>query len=277
MAAPLSLILGARSSTYHARGFASNARFDRKNSAIVTPYLGILWNITPEHTLYASRTSIFRAQSQRDIHNQLLDPIEGRSSEVGLKSAWLGGELQTQLSAFRSLQNNLAQQTEQRIPGVTPPTWAFIGAQGVRVRGWEFEATGRISPTLQITGGYSQWEGRDAKGVRVNTTAPRKQFKVFASWDASAHVPGLTLGAGVNWQSRIWTTTRNAATRGSIEYGQRPYALLGLMARYQINAGTSAQLNIDNALDKGYINQLSANQYGWGAPRTIKLSIRSEF
>lgn len=277
VAEPLSLIIGARSSTYHVRGFASNARFDRKNSSIVTPYLGVLWDITPAHTLYASRTSIFRAQSQRDIRNQLLAPIEGRSSEVGLKSTWLGGELQTQLSAFRSLQDNLAQQTNQRIPGVTPPTWAHIAAKGVRVRGWEFEATGRITPTLQITAGLSQWEGRDAKGTRINTTAPRKQFKVFASWDASAHVPGLTLGAGVNWQSRIWTNTSNAATRGNVEYGQRPFALLGLMARYQINAGTWAQLNIDNALDKHYINQLSFNQYGWGDPRTIKLSVRSEF
>lgn len=85
-------------------------------------------------------------------------------------------------------------------------------------------------------------------GNPINTTQPRKQFKLFATYDMNRLVQGLTVGAGVNWQSRIYT---KHATYG--EYGQKAYTLVNLMARYQFNDNFSAQLNIDNLFDKNIV------------------------
>ena len=106
------------------------------------------------------------------------------------------------------------------------------------------------------------------------TSQPQRKARPQAGAvaDVQQHVPHpvLTLGAGVNWQSRTYTTTSNAATNGRIEYGEGSYAVANLMARYQINKQLSAQLNVDNVFDKKYRNQLSFNQYSYGDPRSIK-------
>ncbi|EPY99203.1 hypothetical protein L278_10935 [Mannheimia haemolytica D35] len=85
-------------------------------------------------------------------------------------------------------------------------------------------------------------------------------------------VQGLTVGAGVNWQSRIYT---KHATYG--EYGQKAYTLVNLMACYQFNDNFSAQLNIDNLFDKKYRNALSFSQYSYGEPFYTRLNLRYEF
>ncbi|MDO4725387.1 MAG: TonB-dependent siderophore receptor, partial [Comamonadaceae bacterium] len=263
----LSVIAGSRLSRWKSHGTSSGKPFEHRPGSVWTPYAAVLYDFTAEHTAYASYTSIFKPQNERDIHNQLLAPIEGKNYEIGLKSSWLGGELDTQISLFRTLQENLAQRTDAHIPGVEPATYAYRAAKGAKTRGFEAEAAGRITSHLQLGGGYSQWRGQDADGTALNTTEPRRQFKLFASYDAQRLLPGLTLGGSINWQSRIYTRTSNRATGGNIEYGQNAYALLGLMARYQLSPQLSGQLNIDNLLNKKYINQLSFNQYGYGDPR----------
>lgn len=273
----LAIIGGTRLTNWKSVSITPTNTTEQKPSTVWTPYLGVLYDITPQHTVYASYTSIFKPQTQRDANNELLDPIEGKSYEVGLKSSFLDGNLGTQISLFQTRQENLAQVTDQYIAGVTPPTYAYRAAKGAKVKGFEVEAAGNLTANLQLGGGYSIWSGEDASGAKLNTTTPRKQFKVFASYNASELLPGLTLGGGINWQSRIYTNTSNAATGGPVEYGQNAYALVNLMARYEVNDQLSAQLNISNALDKKYINQLSFNQYGYGDPRHVSLSVRYSF
>ena len=134
-----------------------------------------------------------------------------------------------------------------------------------------------MTEDLKLGAGYTQWSGKDRDGKAINTTHPRKQFKLFASYDMHRLVPGLNVGAGVNWQGRTYTTTSNAATNGTIEYGEGSYAVANLMARYQISKNLSAQLNIDNLFNKKYRNQLSFSQYSYGEPRTVSANVRYEF
>lgn len=272
-----STILGSRVSWFKHEGWNNGTTSSYKASSEWTPYVGLLYDITPNHTVYASYTSIFKPQNYRDINNKLLDPVRGKGYEAGWKGEFFNGGLTAQASVFQTKQDNLAQRTGERIPGVTPPTDAYRAAKGAKVKGFEVEVAGNVTQDLRLGAGYTQWSGKDRDGNPINTIHPRKQFKLFTSYDMRSLVPGLTLGAGVNWQSRTYTTTSNAATNGRIEYGEGSYAVANLMARYQINKQLSAQLNVDNVFDKKYRNQLSFNQYSYGDPRSISASVRYEF
>ncbi|WP_314912299.1 iron chelate uptake ABC transporter family permease subunit [Cardiobacterium hominis] len=272
----LSTIIGTRVSNWKSTGESYTKPFTQKNSAIWTPYAGITYDITPNQTVYASYADIYKPQTERDRNNNLLDPIRGSTYELGWKANWLDGRLNTQASAYRTRQDKLAQSSSETIAGVTPPTTAYYAAKGAKVSGFELEASGNASENLRLGAGYTQWRGKDAKGKALNTTHPRQQLKLFAAYDVPS-VSGLTVGGGVAWQSRTWIATENPATGAEIDYGQKSYAVVNLMSRYQINEHLSAQINIDNLFDKKYRNQLSFNQYGYGDPRYISASFKYEF
>ena len=274
----LAVVAGARLSNWKMRGdsYGTTTNYEAKN--VFTPYAGILYDITPEQTLYASYTDIFKPQSQRDIHNNVLDPIEGASYEIGWKGSFLDNRLHTQAAVFRTEQDNLAQvDGSNTIIGITPETQAYYAAKGARVNGFELEASGDISSTWRLGAGYSQWRGKDASGNPLNTTSPRKQFKAFATYDASAITPGLTLGAGVKWQNGVYSSASHTPTNSTIRYGQGSYAIVDVMARYQINDNFSAQFNVDNLFNKKYRNQFGWGHYGYGDPRYISASFRYDF
>ena len=75
---------------------------------------------------------------------------------------------------------------------------------------------------------------------------PRKLFRVFTTYRLDA----LTVGGGLNWESRTYTLdpAAPAGTNGVIEQGA--FALASLMARYDITRQLSAQVNVNNLFDK---------------------------
>jgi outer membrane receptor for ferric coprogen and ferric-rhodotorulic acid len=88
----------------------------------------------------------------------------------------------------------------------------------------------------------------------------------------------LTVGGGVNWEGRTYTAdpAAPAGTNGLIE--QSSFALVNLMARYEIDRQWSAQLNIDNLLDRKHFGMFSS--YGaitYGAPRNVNLTLKYQF
>lgn len=104
----LSLILGARVSNYRydaslhynvANRVAFNDDTLRVNGE-VTPYTGVVYDLTPNHSVYASYTSIFKPQPYRTSAGKMLDPREGNNYEIGLKSDYYDGRLNTSIALF---------------------------------------------------------------------------------------------------------------------------------------------------------------------------------
>ncbi|MGN7046738.1 TonB-dependent receptor domain-containing protein, partial [Neisseria sp. P0001.S010] len=60
----------------------------RKSSLV--PYLGITFDVDKNHSLYANYTQIKKPQTNRDMDNNLLNPITGTNTEIGFKSDWFG-------------------------------------------------------------------------------------------------------------------------------------------------------------------------------------------
>lgn len=266
----LKFIIGGRISSWDREGyFWSDVREDYGDSGVFVPYAGALYDLTENHRLYASYTEIFKSQNARDVNKQMLDPLEGNSYEIGLKSSFLNDRLHTNVALFRINQDNLAVQDPNHTPTAEQPV-AYYGADGTESKGFELEVVGKPLDGWNISAGYSKFEAEDAAGNKVNTDSPRKQFKLFSTYQFIDYLPELTVGGGVNWQSEAYAD-------GAVRLTQSSYALVNLMARYELTDDMNLQLNVANLFDKKYYNYLVYGSYRYGTPRNVTLSFNYSF
>ncbi|WP_437881997.1 TonB-dependent siderophore receptor [Pseudomonas sp. LRF_L74] len=271
LAEPLKLILGARMVDYRVVDFNDSGN-DFKLDNEVIPYAGLVLDITSNISAYASYASIFEPQKQRSASNKLLSPIEGNTREYGLKGAFFDNRLNASLSIFRIQQDNVAK-ANGFIDNVSPLQTAYVEVKGVESRGFEIEVVGEVMPDWNVSTGYSRFKAKDGNGDDVNSLIPRKQFNLFTSYRLPGALHGLTVGGGVRWQSETYA---QQALTPKLE--QDAYWLVDLMARYQLDKQWSAQLNVNNVLDKKYYGLTEdAMQVYRQQPRSTELTVKYEF
>jgi len=268
----LSLIIGGRvtsweniKDTHYYDGGATH--LDRHESDQLTPYAGIVYDLSDEWSVYASYTDIFKPQNNQDSGGNYLDPLLGRSYEVGAKGELLDGRLNVSAALFRVQQDNFA----VALPGVMTPTGgqAYEAVSGTTTRGIDLEASGEVLPNWQVAASFTRALSQDRDRVTLNTNVPQNTAKLFTSyrWPGIGH--GLTVGGGVRWQSRAYTKVSGK----NVE--QDAYAVVDLMARYQISRDISARLNVYNVFDKYYHPDPGSTYYG--APRAFRLGLDMRF
>ncbi|WCM25729.1 TonB-dependent siderophore receptor [Sphingomonas sp. QA11] len=273
----LKVIAGGRLSSWERTGVAygSSADFGDRNRLL--PYAGVLYDVLPGQTLYASYTKIFLPQNSQDRNGAFLPPINGVNYEGGLKSSFFHGGLNTAVSVFHIEQDNLAQvDTGYLVPGTI--NQAYRAARGARSDGFEIEANGEVLPGWALSGNYTQFWAKDAGGARINTLFAQQLLRIFSTYRFGGGLDGLTVGGGVNWEGLSYTDTTNPVTKNPERLKVEPYALVNLMARYQLRNGISVQANISNLFDKKYYSQIGFyNQVAFGAPRSAMFTLRYQY
>lgn len=275
---PLKVIIGARLTNYEQSGDTIyDPAYSMKVSSQVTPYAGVVYDINETYSAYASYTDIFQPQQRRDINGDYLDPILGKSTEIGLKGSFFGDRLNASAAVFDILQDNLAQSTGVEIPNSVPSETAYRASKGAKSRGFEFDVSGEVTPGWNVSAGYTQFKATDADGEDVNTIYPRQLLRLFTTYRLRGDFARLTLGGGVNWQSKTYTDAENPL--GDIErIEQDAYSVVNLMARYDFSKQLSAQLNINNVFDEEYFAMFDAyDQMTYGAPRSATLKMTYKF
>lgn len=236
----------------------------RKTKA--TPYIGATFDLDANLTVYASYAQIFNPQFKVAEGDVLLDPIEGRNAELGLKGEWLNKRLNGSLALFHVVQDNTAEfdkfDTKSRYKSVDAES------QGVEV-----DLAGRLAPGWEASAGYTQMsiKNRDT-GAAARTYVPRKTLRLSTTYKLAA-LPQLKLGASLKWQDDIERLESAAA----ITTRQDAYALLDLMVRYDFTKNLSATLNVNNVTDEKYIASLYWSQGYWGAPRNASVSLNWQY
>lgn len=265
---PLKIIAGARLSNWEYK--SENDKGNREFNNELAPYIGAIYDFAQDHSVYASYTEIFKPQDRKDVNDQYIDPIKGTSYEAGLKSEWFGGRLNTALSVFRIEQSNFA----ELIPGVfivrngTQTTeQAYRAVDGVESKGFEFEADGEINDNWAVNFGIANFEAKDAKGTKVNTTNSRTTSNLFVKYKVNQWSAGL----GLNYKSKYYTGS------GSSRIEQDAYVLASAMLGYQVDKNIKLQFNIDNIFDEKYYEGIGENSMNWGTPRNATLSVRYNF
>ncbi|HGY6511832.1 TPA: ferric-rhodotorulic acid/ferric-coprogen receptor FhuE, partial [Escherichia coli] len=267
LADPLHLILGARYTNWRVDTLTYSME---KNHT--TPYAGLVFDINDNWSTYASYTSIFQPQNDRDSSGKYLAPITGNNYELGLKSDWMNSRLTTTLAIFRIEQDNVAQSTGTPIPGSNGET-AYKAVDGTVSKGVEFELNGAITDNWQLTFGATRYIAEDNEGNAVNPNLPRTTVKMFTSYRLPV-MPELTVGGGVNWQNRVYTDT--VTPYGTFRAEQGSYALVDLFTRYQVTKNFSLQGNVNNLFDKTYDTNVEGSIV-YGAPRNFSITGTYQF
>jgi outer membrane receptor for ferric coprogen and ferric-rhodotorulic acid len=250
----LKLIVGANHTAIETEGTsygASRARTESKTS----PYIGVVYDIARDWSVYASRATIFKPQSEVDASFNRLAPATGSNVELGVKTEWLDKRLYGSVAVFKTRQNNLATYAD------------FVNGMSIHegvdtiAKGFELELAGALTDRLQLNAGYTQLSLKDRDGEDARTFTPRRLLRVAATYRVPA-IDKLRLGASVDWRSSTWRDQG-----GGIVTRQPSYALLNLMARYDFSERLSAALNVYNATDERYLTSLYWSQGFYGAPR----------
>ncbi len=227
-----------------------------------TPYAGLTYDFTPDVMGYVSYSTIFQNQDQTDINNNYLDPVKGKNVEVGVKSDWLNKQLMTTFALFKAEQLGLATYAGTRIDPSDPNNLiSYYGPKDVKSKGFEFEATGRLSRDSRITVGYTRLILTGPDGKSIYDWVPRTTINAVFDTRISA-LPALRVGVAGRWQSEV--VGPNAS--------QGAYLTADAFASYELNDKASVRLNLNNVLDKKYLRGIA---YGaiYGAPRNAAVTL----
>lgn len=276
----LKLIGGGRIASWKQQGVSYGITSDYGDDGVFIPYLGALYDIAPNHRIYASFTKIFQPQNAQDSSFVPLDPLNGKAYEIGLKSAFFDGALQTSIALFRVEQDNLAVLIGQDTPPGGLPQNIYRAADDTVSEGFEVEITGEPLPGWNVNFGFTHFSIQDENGDTIATEQPRNLLKLFTTYRLPGVLSGLTIGGGVNYRSSAYSPGFLPAPNNTTPYRfeQPGYALVSLMARYDVSDALQFQVNLENLLDETYYAQVGFyEQYRYGAPRNFTVGATYKF
>lgn len=272
----LSLIVGGRVSdyrydynlTYFSTVAPNTSR--RRESGVFTPYAGVVYDLTPEQSVYVSYTDIFQPQSNQDRNGAVLDPVTGQNYETGWKGAFFNGALNASVALYQIERDNLAElDAGYVVPGTS--TTASRAVKGATTKGYDLELSGELLPGWNISTSYTHSATRDADGDRTLTSVPIDMIKLWSTYNLQGDWNRLTVGGGVNWFGPTHVEF------GNYQVTQGDYAVVNAMARYKVSEHLSGSLNLNNLFDKTYLASIHGAQGLYGNPRNFAVSARYDF
>ncbi|MEI8208380.1 MAG: TonB-dependent receptor [Methylococcales bacterium] len=263
------------------------------NDSAITPRFGLLWQTTHWLSLYAHYSGGFAANQGQDYLGNPLKASHAIDKEAGFKTQFFGGLLQASASYFDLTKTNIPVCDPVHSPSGCGGLAVFqktIGA--VNSRGVEVDLQGELTPGWNMIMNYAYTNARISESTNdpaqtstylLGQRMPATPFNMGSFWSTynfGQTGNGWTVGSGVSVRGSSLDATNTIQTGG--------YATWNLMTKYQTKVGgfkVSGQLNVDNILDKQYLNiaQWSSGSYGnvvpvaYSTPRSFMGTLRVEF
>ena len=141
-----------------------------------TPYVGVVYDVNSWLSAYASHTAIFNPQSETDSSGQTLAPVEGKTSEAGLKGALFDGKLNLSGAVFKTRQDNTAEQA-----GVIGAK-AYYRGVNAESQGVEFDLSGELAKGWQASAGWTRLAIHGDNGQAARTYIPRTTLRLNTTY-----------------------------------------------------------------------------------------------
>ena len=268
---------------------------DGQTQDAVTPRVGILWQPKSWLSLYANYAESFGANSGKTFVRQgvgkIIDPTSSEQYEGGIKTEFLDGRLRATLAYYDLTKTNVGAPdpiASHNCGGGAGTCSVAVGE--VRSRGPELDITGEILPGWDVIATWSNLDIRVTKASPIDPNLPatdgssaggnvgdrlfnqpRNTGSLWTTYEVQhGTYEGLKFGGGVNLTDRTYT--------GNPNYPNPGYVTVDLLAGYSRKIGdatVSAQLNVNNLLDKRYATYQSvapdfnAAFVAFGTPRTF--------
>lgn len=252
-----------------------NNKQNRYSGSTFSPNLGVVWDVTPQHTLYAGFNkgySPYGGQSYLGISTTdnaatfNTKPQNFRQYEAGIKSSWFNNRLSTTLSAYQLEQYNIRYRPDALND---PYTWQVRGKE--RSRGIEFTAIGSIVPKLYVRASMGAMQAKivedaaspERVGRHLSNTSSFSG-NVFLRYTPTEKLYGEI---GVTGSGRRY----NYANNGMAEH-LPGFARVDAMAGWS-NRKVSITLAVNNLLNQQYWRSASMP----AAPRSITARVNYAF
>jgi iron complex outermembrane receptor protein len=208
--------------------------------------------------------------------------------EIGIRTQQFNNTLYATLSFFDIRQNNFSipNPLNSAVPTPSPlePPLFFDR----KARGTELEIKYAITKEFSIVGSGTVMTNRDANDMPFRGTA-EQAGALWANYAFAKGSPlqGLSAGLGFDYMSKRAGDNTGGATSASTPNNvirQQPSfwlparTLVNANISYQYNESWKAQLNIDNVLNKEYIQSSTSRTGIWlGAPTNLRLKVIFSF
>ncbi|MCI4591748.1 TonB-dependent siderophore receptor [Sphingobium sp. BYY-5] len=266
----LKAVVGASAMWLKSTGDSYGSDLYRKDSKI-SPYLGLVADLTSHISLYASYTDIYNPQTQVNANNVRLDPAKGTGIEAGVKSEWLDGKLYATAAIFRAKQKGLAEYAGIfDADGAGRAGDSYYRGVDTTSKGFELEIAGHITENWSLSGGYTWLDIEDPDGNDTRTWLPTQTLKLSSTYMVP-QLNDLKLGAQLRWQNAIHTAVDVGTVR------QKSYAVLDLMAGIRVVDHVRASVNVRNVTNTRYLNSLMWGQAYYAPPRNVLATLSVEY
>ncbi|MGE8683522.1 MAG: TonB-dependent receptor [Acinetobacter sp.] len=214
-----------------------------------------------------------------NANNQMIDPEEAQTFELGTKWDVLDDRLNLTAAIFRTEKQNTRVQLD-------PTTYANVGES--KVDGVELSMNGKITDKWDISAGYTYLDseltknGKSCRGSGASATCtdnsiyngnqmPNVPKQAATLWTTYKVLPQLTLGGGAVYSDKVYGDVANIKWAPS-------YVRYDAMARYDVNKQVNVQLNVNNLSDKRYFTKAYASHYATEAEgRSAVLSLNFKY
>ena len=249
---------------------------DRKTVRF-NPYFAVTYDLTPNQSLYASYTSIFKPNSNQRKDKSYLDPVTGANYEIGWKGEWFDRKLNTSFALFDIEQKNRAVQ----VWDTADQKWYWEPVGKVRSRGIEAEISGDLSEDWKLFAGYTfnrskyleaESKGTVPAGTNFSLHTPKHMLRLHTSYNLPFGGKKWTIGGGVTAQSK--TASLYGVKRGG-------HAVFNANIDYQASKNLKLALISTNLFNRYYyennkVSSKGANNY-YGEPRNVMFKVNYKF
>jgi len=268
----------------------------RSPSTLVNPRAALVFEPSQDQTYYLSYgrssvpqgTSVVGSPTPITTANQGLEPEISESLELGAKKSFFDGALGLSGAIFKVIKSNAL---------ITDPISGTTTAQSGerdRVQGIELSATGQINDKWNVLAAYSFLDSKVTGDNFCNTTTlvclpnpyttgrqvsfvPKNAASFWTSYKLDALTPGLGVGGGLVYQSKLYVRNTTAGTApvatGLSRIAVIPRSLeLDVVASYDIDK-FHFQFNVNNLTDALNYSQSFGNRGTPSAGRTFILAL----
>lgn len=267
------VLLGGRYDRYTFQSTNIASKSSRYSGSSFNPNAGLVWDVTPEHTAYASWSRSFApyggngylgVDAAADPVTFNADPEQSTQFELGLKSDWLDRNLSTTLAIYNLEHTNI----RYRPDAVNEPTvWAVRGKE--RSRGIELNVLGRVS---------TDWYVRGSLGLMSAKVVENRQNRAEEGRYLT-NTSRISSNAFVRYAPNPWYAEVGVTHLGkryyyvsNVEHGLPAFTRVDAMVGYNAAPWTFT-LAVQNVFDKQYWRSSAMP----GSPRAVTFKASYEF
>ncbi|POA32343.1 MULTISPECIES: TonB-dependent siderophore receptor [unclassified Pseudomonas] len=238
----------------------------RQNHDALTQRAGLLYQLTPQHGLFANASTSFKPNNGLDATGKSFDPEEGVGYEIGIKSELFDERLSSTLAAFHIEKENVL--------ALDPASDSNRAMGKARSQGFDLQVSGQLTDAVRVIGAFAYIDAEVTQGDKAIATGSRILGVARHSGSLLGvyeFQEGLLRGSDVG---AAYTYVGDRSGEAGSDFELPAYHTVDLLAHYKASENVTLGLNLNNLFDEKYFERSYSNYWvNPGEPRNFTVSL----